>query len=144
MTDDEFSALWHALLGAVEAAHPGQDAAAAALARQRATARLVCLERGCRESVGYVEIYVRDGRPVARLEIRAPHAYEPSDDARAMHGTRIRLTGAIDGRRDVALLEFSEWSPGARILLVCRHGHESAYGAGELARRLRRASDVLI
>jgi hypothetical protein len=100
--------------------------------RDRALVRLVCQTRGCREGLAMLCLHPEAG---LALSVRAVWRNEPTDDPRVVH--RIRLRGATDTISDPVYLIPGGWRKGSRLEFVCRRGHESSFGAGHLAQRLR-------
>jgi hypothetical protein len=115
--------------------HRALNRAKAAEGRDRAIHRLVCQERGCREGLATIELDPESAEPRLRLVVRAPWAAEETTDRRALH--RIRLRGATSPDADAVYLRLPDWPRGARLEIICRHGHESRFGAGHIAQRLR-------
>lgn len=117
------------------ATHEAHNRRMAGAARQRAIARLVCQSRGCVEGLGFLEFDPDATVPTLRIAIHAPWAFEPSDDAQVLH--RVRLRGATDRTSDAVYIGLPTMRQGQRVEFVCRHGHESRFGPGHLAGRLR-------
>ncbi len=107
----------------------------AAAGRARAIARLTCQHRGCTESLAFLELDPDSTAPILRLAIRAPWTNESRDDRAILH--RLRLRGATDPTADAVYLAVPRMREGERVEFLCRHGHESRFGRGHLAQRLR-------
>lgn len=98
--------------------------------------RLVCQSRGCHEGLATLKVGTEEARFVLVLAIHAPWLFEEAVDRDVIE--RIRITGATDQVSDAVYVRVPQpWPRGSRIEIVCRHGHESRFGAGHLAQRLR-------